>query len=183
MAPPEGVTSIAVEAVYDTSREVVPHELLWRSLQEAFAANGRLRLTSPDHADVLLRSHLTWARVSPPASPTPVDSDSTQKKDPAIPFDELVQRNPATFRNLTRGGSFSTNENIQMKVEVEIWNLKSKDRIFTRSYSVGGSFISIRDEARAGISTQYLLYDEALRKRFLIMSQSIAERVVSDFLL
>ena len=70
-----------------------------------------------------------------------------------------------------------------MKVEVEIWNLKSKDRIFTRSYSVGGSFISIRDEARAGISTQYLLYDEALRKRFLIMSQSIAERVVSDFLL
>ena len=46
MKPPPGTKTIAIEAIYDTGKVAVPHEIIWEQLQKQFAINGRLRLAS-----------------------------------------------------------------------------------------------------------------------------------------
>src|SRR4051794_6895040 len=63
-APPAGVRTIAIEAIYDASREVIPRELLWESLQNAFAADGHIKLAPQSRADALLRAHIKEAGIN-----------------------------------------------------------------------------------------------------------------------
>src|SRR5690606_27855960 len=67
---PEGIQTIAVEAVFDTSREVLPHEAFWGSLQTAFAANGHLQVVPQSDADALVRAHVKSAAIRHIGSPS-----------------------------------------------------------------------------------------------------------------
>ena len=64
IAPPPTVRSIAVEAVFDTGRRVLPHDLLWDSLQEAIIVSGKLRLAAPQVADAYLRDKAGAVRTT-----------------------------------------------------------------------------------------------------------------------
>ncbi len=177
MQPPEGIRSIAVEAVYDTSREVIPHQLLWDALQKAIAQNGKLRLTSQADADALLRAHITKAKVVPTGTPAQRDN---RAKDPEIPdVDEPTEYRD--YSDISKAGRYTTVEALQYTVTVEVWNLHTQKLIKSKAYNASTQFKSIRGtntDPKAG----YLVYDEALQARFQEISKNIAEKAVFDVL-
>src|SRR3989338_6044213 len=59
LQPPKGIHTLYIESIFDSSREVVPHEILWEKIQKAFALNGKLVLTPKVEADAYLRAHIT----------------------------------------------------------------------------------------------------------------------------
>jgi hypothetical protein len=174
---PPGIRTIAVEAVYDTSREVVPHELLWSAVQREIARSGRLLLSPQSEADALLTLWLTSAKVAPSGTP----SREPLAKDPVV-TDEFKGR-PEDFRNLRRAGSWTTDESVSLVVEVEVHDLKSRKILFKQSYSLGGTFKSLRPVTVTPTDSAYLHYEEALYARVRDLSEQLAQRVVSDFLL
>ncbi|SMF55461.1 LPS assembly lipoprotein LptE [Pseudobacteriovorax antillogorgiicola] len=177
MTVPEGVQSIAVEGIYDTSREVIPHEILWTSLMEEFARNGRLVLTSKEEADALMTVQIKDAQVFPSGAP----SSEAITKDPIV--SDTDKGNPFAFKNLRRAGNWTTTETVTYTIEVEVHNLRTRETIFSRNYSTSGSFRSIRASSVAQTRSGYLLYEEALQARMKSMSEGIARKVVTDFLL
>ncbi len=178
MKPPPGVQSIAVEPVYDTSREVISHELLWHAIQAEFARNGRIQLTTRDQADALMTVHIEAATIAPSGSPT----GSKGTVDPNVEGRQILN-DPYSYKQLNRAG-FSTNtESISYQVNVKVHNLFTKEVIFDRDYTASGSFRSVRAESVATANTGYILYDEALDTRTASISDYIARRIVTDFLL
>ncbi len=171
---PDGVRSVFVEAVYDTSEEVVPHELLWDALQKAIARDGHLRLTTADKADAIVLTHLTTAGVGPTGSITV----ETITKDPNTRNPESA--NPSEFRDIRRAGEHTTQERINLGVQVEVIDLRTRKKLMSRSYSRSAKFKSARAGFRA--DGYYLVYEEAMRHQFELMSQSIANAVVEDLL-
>lgn len=178
MQPPKGIDSIAIDPVYDTSREVISHEILWQAIQAEFARNGRIRLTSREDADALMTIHLKSASVKPSGSAVA----SAGTVEPGLNDGEILS-NPYEYKQLRRAG-FSTNtESLQYKVEVKVHNLYTRQVIFEGSYDGSGTFRSVRAASVAPPDTGYLLYDEALDARTKTVSAGIAKRIVTDFLL
>lgn len=175
--PPDGIQTIAIEAVYDTSREVIPHELLWRALQNEFSRRGRLRLTSAEKADAILRVQISSAAVEPAGTPNTesVDRDP-QYGDPS----EVV---PSQFKNLRIAGNYTTIEAMQFTAVVEVFDLRKRKQIFNRSYQMSGSFRSIQASNLAQTRTGYLLYEEGLDTRFRVLSEQLSRKIVTDILL
>lgn len=174
--PPAGIRSVAVEAVYDTSRQVLPHEILWESLQRAVAQNGRLALTSQDKADALLRAHITNASISPTDTPTIGDSGL----DPEVTGSGPIPK-PNQMRSLTKAGLWTTKEAIGFTVVIELWDLRQKSILFKRTYSGSDVFQSVLAEDKgAPISMQYLIYEESLQTKFRQIARSISDRAITD---
>lgn len=177
MSAPVGIQSIAIEGVYNTSREVIPHEILWNALSEQFAKNGRLQVTSKENADAILRVRLSDASVKPSGSP----SSESIYKDPVVTTTD--KRTPFEFKNLRRAGNWTTEERLSFALTVEVYNLHTKKLIFSRSYSTSGAFRSIRASTVATSNSGYLLYEEALEARMKSLSTGIASNIVTDILL
>lgn len=177
MKPPEGIRSIAIEAIYDTSQEVLPHELLWEALHRAFAENGHLRLTSRDKADALLRAHLTTASIGPTGAP---DEGNNQKDPEVTPW---KKPDPTSFKNLSRAGKWATLEQIVFQVDIEITDLDSRKTIFKSTYSTSGTVKSHRSIDVGQINTHFLLFEEGINSRFKELATSISKKVVSDVML
>jgi len=175
---PQGINSIAVEAVYDTSREVLPHEILWESLQRAFAADGHLRLVSQGSADALLRAHITSGSVNPTGSTTqnlPLEDENVKAGAAVPPF-------PDDFRKLTQAGEYTTKEVLALVVQIEVIDLYSRAVIFSKSYSGAETFTSARTDQVAQKKSHYLLYEEALNTDFKRVAERISSDVVRDFI-
>lgn len=177
MSPPPGIKSIAIEGIYNTSREVIPHEILWTALMEQFAKNGRLVVTSKEEADALVTVQLTSSSVNPSGTP----SSESIYKDPIVT--ETDKRTPFEFKNLRRAGNWTTEETLSFKIDVKVHNLHNREVIFQKSYSSTGAFRSIRASTVAQTRSGYLLYEEALEARMKSLSTGLASRVVTDFLL
>jgi len=174
MRPPPGVYSVAIEAVYDTSREVIPHEYLWVELQRAFAASGKVRLTSQKYADALVRAHITDASIGSTGN-----VGGLGKRDPRFNRGQSPPL-PSHFRDLSVAGRSADKGSINFNVRVEIWDLNNKKIIKTGNYSGGGQ---VRSFGATSAHGQYLVYEEALQNKFKAAAEAIAQRVVSDFLL
>lgn len=177
MSAPTGIQSIAIEGVYDTSREVIPHEVLWNAVAEEFAKNGRLTVTSKEEADALVTIHITQAEVSPTGAPSAESID----RDPPIGTNNYPD--PFAFKNLKKAGSWTTDEAISYTININIYNLYTRQTLFKRSYATSGNFKSIRASTVAQTRTGYLLYHEALQARMRSLSQGLARKIVTDFLL
>ena len=177
MKPPAGVYSVAIEAIYDTSREVIPHEYLWVELQRAFAASGKVRVTSQKNADALVRAHITSASIE--------SSGSTEKGGGGLGRDTQLKRGedppfPSHFRNLNVSGRFAENVAMSFSVTVEIWDLNKRKLIKSGSYSGGAATLSHRGTSQ---QAQFIVLEEALQNNFKVAARGIADRVVNDFLL
>jgi hypothetical protein len=193
MSTPPGVHTLAVEAIYDTSREVLPHELLWESLQQAFATDGHLKLAPQSSADALLRAHIKQAVVTTtgPISINPNDSlgNSEIILDPKT-FSKGDPPLPDQFKNMTQASEYQTQAATNVVVEVEVWNLNTRALILRKTYPAGRAFLAER--AAAGVdpvksyqvlyNNDYLRYDEAERANFKQISAAIASSVVTDLL-
>ena len=187
VSPPAGVRTIAVEAIYDTSREVLPHEMLWESLQQAFAKDGHLRLTSHSDADALVRAHVKSGSVLPAGGNIANDlnpTDSTTKvKDPTAFSTTAPPPVPSQFRRLTQAGEYRDKAAVNTVVEVEVWNLNTRALLFRKVYPTSSVFQAIH--AIAAITTtanDHLRYDEAGRAAFKHMSDSVAYDVVNGLM-
>ncbi len=177
MRPPVGVRTIAVEAVYDVSREVIPHELLWSSVQRELVRSGRLMVTSQDEADAIMLITLSKASVNPTGTP----SREPISRDPEVT--ETQKPEPQEFRNLKRAGNRTTDEAVNMAITVEVHDLKTRAILFNRSYSAGTTFKSLRSEAITPASSAFLNYEEALQAKVKELSDQLASRIVADFLM
>lgn len=180
-APPVGVRTIAIEAIYDTSREVLPHEILWQELQKAFAANGRLVVVSQGRADALVRAHIRSAQMIPSGDEQPVTATGSEEPqvyntdNPASPFDPK-------FQPLTRGANSRNDEVITLSVDVEVLNLTTHQILLTRNYPVSGAY---RVQGATGDIPKenfFVRSDESLGYRFAALSQDIANRVVLELM-
>lgn len=177
LRPPVGVRTIAVEAVYDVSREVVPHELLWSAVQRELARSGRLMVTSQDEADAIMLITLSKASVNPTGTP----SREPISRDPVVT--ETEKPEPQEFRNLKRAGNRTTDEAVNMAINVEVHDLKTRAVLFNRNYSAGTTFKSLRSETITPASSAFLNYEEALQAKVKELSEQLASRIVADFLM
>jgi hypothetical protein len=169
---PVHIQSIAVEGIFDTSREVLPRHHLWSALQQAFARDGHLTVTSTRSADALLRIHLDSAGTGPTGS-----GETTKPL-----FDDPLRDTPDSFRNLRKAGEYTTHEVVRLSVHVEIIDLHKKTTLLKKSYSSQASFRSMRTEDFIQAKSQYLAYEESLEQKVKEMSESIAESIVRDFI-
>lgn len=174
---PLGIQTLAVEAVWDESREVIPHEELWSAVQREVIKNGRVTLTNQDEADALMVITVTGAKVAPVGTP----SQEAFDKDP--PDSETEKGKPRDYRNLRRAGTWTTDEGITLSVHVNVYDLKSRAVLFNRDYSSGVTFKSFRPVSVTPTESVYLHYEEALDSRFKDVSERLANSIVNDFLM
>lgn len=177
MRNPLGIQTLAVEAVWDSSREVIPHELLWSAVQREVVRNGRVVLSNQEEADALMVVSITGAKVNPAGTP----SQEALSKDP--PESDTDKKTPGDYRNLHRAGTWTTDEAITVGVHVNVYDLKSRALLFNRDYSSGITFKSLRSVSITPSESAYLHYDEALQARFKAVSDSLAQSIVNDFLM
>lgn len=180
LARPEGIRTIAVEAVYDTSREVLAHEILWESLQAAFAADGHLRLVSQSQADALVRAHLRQASMDA----TGTEQLNGPRQEP-VPYKGETPPPPADYPPLTQASRYKDTATIRTVVDVEVWNLTTHSVLLKQTYSLGENFRAVHQTKNGEFTTagnDFLRYDEASTAKFQNISRNIAQAVVRDLL-
>jgi hypothetical protein len=178
---PEGVRSVAVEAVYDTSREVLPHEFLWQELQRAFAAEGHLKVVPQSSADALVRAHIRSASLSAVGTNT----QNGPERDPDATSREVPPQ-PNEFRTLTQAGEYRNKEQLDARVEVEVWSLRTRTLLLSRTYPLSEKFQAIHADKSGRFTTRandYLRFEEATEARFKAMAERISRQVVQDLLI
>ena len=173
---PEGVRTVAVEAVFDTSREVVHHEHLWSELQKAFASDGHLHVVQVGKADALVRAHLKKVSLVPAGE----TFTNGVEKDPSV-FNRGEPSPPDQFKVLTQAGKVRNKAVLSTVVDVEVWNLWTKTLIMRRTYSLSDAMQAIH--ATNNITTKgndFLRLEESSDAVFHEIAKKVANQVVRD---
>lgn len=178
-SPPEGVKKIAVEAIYDVSREVLPHDILWVELQREIAKTGKVVVGSAQNAEAIMRVKLAGAGLRAIDS-VPIQSATRypQLKDP-VPS-TLEQLDKADILDMAKATKRGSKEALAVQLEVEVWSLTTRKLLFKRGYSGSGEVESVTLDPNG---SGYLKYEEKIARRFRQLSQSLSRKIVSDFLL
>ena len=176
LQPPKGIHTLYVESIFDSSREPTPHEILWEKIQKVFAVNGKLVLTSKEEADAYLRAHITKAVVKQ------LDLEGNVSKDVTLPLvDSTGRYQPiSAYENLLAATRYSKKENLSLTVMVEVWDLRSKQKIWTQTYAAT-DYHKIFGVYTAKESA-YLYAEEGFEYLYSILSESIANNILRDFL-
>lgn len=178
LKPPQDTRTICVESVYDTSNEVIPNEFLWHAIQNEIVKNGHLVLDNCERADAYMQVSLNSASIQPTGTPQTVDR---MKRDPA--FGDRESLSPDDYHNLRTAGTYTSNELVNFSVNVKVFHLKKQKLLFEQNYQRSGQFRSVTDSKLAQKASGFLLYQESLEARFQALTQSLAKRITSDFLL
>ena len=177
---PEGIRTIAIEAIYDTSREVLPHELFWEALQASFVADGKLRLASQYRADAYLRAHVRDATLTPACSIV----KNPPERDPKTEGRVKLPR-PPEFKPLAQAGELKTFGSVTVAVDIEVWSLRTQSLLMRRTYDLGQQFRAVHGFGKDAVtprSNDYLRYEEAFEAKVKLMAEDLANRVVRDLL-
>lgn len=175
---PNKIKTIAIESIYDTSSEVIPHDQLWNELQRAFASNGHLHLASTKSADALLRAHIKNASTLK-SGDRPGNNGEARKKDIDL-YGAAGPIPPSANRNLSVATDYFTKDRLSMLIDIEVWDLKTRELILQRTYS--GSFDTLA--ARPGELPELMTirHEESSERGVAKIARTIAETVVSDLL-
>lgn len=171
---PYGTRSIAIAPIFDSGRTVIPHDLLWSSLQQAFASNGHLVVKGVQNADLFLQAHLKDSSV------VEYDSDTTSKIQKTNMFLDGSGRPffPNSYVNVRTADIFSKRERVSFNVEVEIWNLNSKKLLLKKEYPLSNNFnMSTITSTKESL---YIRNEETLEFVIDSIAQDFARRVVDD---
>lgn len=179
LTAPENIRTIAVEAIYDSSRELLPHEVLWHELQRAIAADGHMLVTDAKHADALLTVKIKNARLVPTG--TVVRPQAIIKDPPAINPEGDSIPSYKEFQTLTEAVEIMPSTAMVIEVEVQLWHLARRKKLFEKNYVQSETFLSVRPSTSP--RNNYLRENEAFRADFERMSKAISENLVSDLLL
>lgn len=175
---PNHVQTIAIESIYDTTSEVLPHEQLWNELQRSFAANGHLKVTSVDKADALLRAHVRLATIEKSGElrenvrgELKKDIDLYQDRGPPIP--------PGTLRNLSVANTYYMKDRLGFFVDVEVIDLRTRQILLQRTYTRSFEAWAVSETLN---EISFVRHEESAQLGFAKASRSIAEVVVTDLL-
>lgn len=177
MKAPEGAKSIAIEAIYDTGKTVLPHEILWEQIQHQFAINGKLKLAPASRADLYLRAHIKKSSIRPTSTEKvrSTEPDSFYNgASPATPW------RPQEYPNYNVASSYSKTETLSMSLEVEVWNLHTRKKIFSDVYS-GGETWTVYDGSLPP-EFAFLKAEESFENAFEGLSYALARAIVRDVL-
>jgi len=179
--PPDGIRTVAIEAVYDTSREVVPHEELWGALQQAFARDGHLRVVPQKDADALVRARLKSASSYPIGDALGRKED----KEPSFPsgIPQRLEDVESKLRDLAVAGRYTEKESLAISVYVEVYDLRNQSVLMSKTYDGSAEFQSHRPRFRVPEENAYLTFSEVFEYKFRGISLDIAQAVVNDFLI
>ena len=181
MRAPAGSKSIAIEAIYDTSHQVLPHEYIWESIQRQFANDGRLELRSQENADLYMRVHLKNASFAPNNLfyQTAKDPVSFERAD--LLKEGFISPYPlSAYSRYRRAMSFYRSNIFSMSLKAEVWDLRTRQMIFERSYGLGGTYST--DPGGSPLEYGFLRVEENFENLFAGKAAEFAKNVVSDFL-
>jgi hypothetical protein len=178
-ASPNNIRTIHIEAVYDTSAEPVPHELLWDSLQRAIAANGQLKIASAEKADAILRAHIINTQVSK-GGERKILNTNRRRKESNVFLGQSGPPTPGTLRDLSVTDDFFVKTSWSSSVRVELWDLNTKALLLQREYPLTGDVVAYRGDLPTQI--HHLRYEEQFQHSFGNATRGLAERIVSDLL-
>lgn len=166
--------SLAVEGIFDTSRQVIPKDLLWREIQEAFANTGKVPLRPAKSADMLLRVHISDAAMAP--NPGKFDTGVTDPEKPYAGDNLQPSRLPPLSRSFD---DHSMREAVKTSFSVELWDLHSTKMVFQKNYQQ--SFQYRLTESKT--SDRATLYSkENLDTEFTSSARLIARSIYLDVL-
>lgn len=179
---PEGIESIAVEAVYDTGREVLSHEIIWDELQAALAADGHLKVLPRHSADAILRAHIKTAEIAPGGT---VSAQKDPEKDPKV-FSNPVP-DVDEFRRMTQAHQVHNDGVLTVVLEVEVVSMRTKDVLLKRNYNMSKSFkavhASANDTTTTTLDNDFLRYEEVVETKLRLAAKDISRQVVQDLLI
>ncbi len=165
---------VAVEGIFDTSRHTFAKDILWREIQRAFGSTGKVRLSSVENADVLIRIHLEEANFIP--SPGKYNPNVKEPENPYI----VSTVAPSSYPSLTNSfDAHSTGESVNYSFQVEAWKLGSGEQIFQKSYHHSFSY-DIADRRSPHSATT--ISKENMEAGLTQSAQNIARRVYLDLL-
>jgi hypothetical protein len=173
---PEGVHSIAIAPIHDTSSRVLPHGPLWESLQREVVQSGKLQLSNSTQADVQLRVQIVSA--------TTADLDERRfPQKPLMPLrdpspEELAA--PFSFENLKVAERYTVSQSLSLTIAVEVWDLRSRERLMTHSYSATRNAPSWNEKIPPEL--RFIRAEESFEYQFAALSDELARRVITDFL-
>lgn len=172
---PKGARSIAIEAVFDTSRIPIPHEVLWGSLQKEFAARGHLKVTNSEQADLyvttLIRNTLTRQHD--------VES-SLHRYEPKKFLNPETQAPflPNEYLDMNTADQFSKKEDLAFVVEVEVWDLRHKTKLMSKDYNISGTYNIA--QTRSTLETRFIRTDESFEALFASLVKRLSANIVND---
>lgn len=174
--PPANINAIAIESPYNTSEQVLPMEILWNQVQREFIKFGQPRLTSRKNADAIMTIKIVASDIKPTgtASIQAIDQDPSPGSG--------GYEDPNAYPNLKKAGRWTILSNVSFIVLAEVYDLRTRQKIFTRKYPRSLNFHSIRSSPPTEAKANYLMYEEAINASFKKMSKSISSRIVQDFL-
>lgn len=175
---PENIRTIAVEAIYDSSKEILPHDILWHEVQRAIAADGHMIVTTPASADAILTVKIKNARFAPTG--TVVKPQAITEDPPAISPDDGAIPSYKSFQTLTEAVEIMPSTSMVIEVHVELWHLEKKKLLFEKQYVQSETFLSVRPSTSP--RNNFLRENEAFRSDFERMSRLISESLVNDLL-
>ncbi len=173
--PPTNVRSIAIAGIYDTSRRIIPHALLWESLQREIIKSGKIALREPSQADVYLKTHLLEATIA----------DGDERRIPekkrlsfAEPDSDDLSK-PYSFEDLKTAERFSVSHSLGLTVAVEIWDLRSKRCLLNKRYFAQAGRGAWNEKIPKEL--RFIRSQESLDYMFADASDEIARQVLVDF--
>ena len=171
---PANIRTVAVEAIYDTTREVVPHEILWENLQKAIAEDGHLQLAHRGTADALLRAHLRKASTSPTGT---VTKTNEKKKDPEV-FNRQDPPELGEIPRMALAREYRNQALLSYEVAVELVHLRTRDVLFRKTYSLATVYRTFSSRR----SNDFLRAEEALQADFASTSLGMSRQMIKDIL-
>ncbi len=175
---PEKISTIAIESVYDTGREVFPHEHLWDQLQRAFAANGHLKLADVKNSDALLRARIKQSSIVKSGSEESANSGA-DKSDPTLYVGKPNPPSPNVLPELKTARKFYPKDLLTYSVDVEVYEIATHKLLLQRSYAVSSEILASRNEPNSAI---FIRHEESAERGVAKLAKQIAETVVSDLL-
>ena len=178
-ASPNNIRTIHIDAVYDTSAEPVPHELLWDSIQRAIAANGQLKIAPSDTADAILRTQVISTQMSKSGERKTLSGDR-KRKEPTLFSGQTPPPTPGQLRDISVTDDFFVKTSWSSSVRVELWDLNTKALLLQREYPMSGEVTAFRGDLPLQI--HHLRHEESFNYSFGNATKNLAERIVSDLL-
>ena len=176
---PLGSKTIAVEGIYDTSKVVVPHSYLWKSLQKEFVINGVLKLAPQSRADLYLTTQIVDISINPQN----IQGGGRLKEPEHFNIDAATGRNPHplnAYPSYKQSGAFALENIMRVSILVELWDLRTNEQLFSRSYYGDGAYNVYHPNS--AVEYGFLMADESYEGAFRGIADSLARSVVRGVL-
>lgn len=169
---PDGGRTVAIAPIYNTSRIVLPHDLLWDALQKAFAGDGHLLLSSQKKADFYVQTHVHDAR----AFEFETDSSSAVQAPNFLDVGNPIA--PKDYVNMHSAVLYSKREGLVFQVAIEIWDLRTKTLLLKKVYPLSAQFNMLAQQSTE--ESRYIRNEESFELLFVGQAKTLARQVVTD---